>query len=171
MRRLLLLRHAKAEQAGKDDQARKLTEQGRKDAARIGAWLRKHYAIDLVLCSPAARTRETWQLVAEEIGGGLDAKFPKSLYLAPAAAMLSIMQGAAGEAHTVLIVGHNPGTEELAAALARVPQSKDELRWRETMAEKFPTAALAVIEFHIDRWRDVTPHAGALAVFLRPKDL
>jgi phosphohistidine phosphatase len=171
MRRLLLLRHAKATPAGRDDQARKLTGQGRRDAALIGARLRKYCPIELVLCSPSARTRETWQLVAKEVGRGPDAQFPNALYLAPAAVMLSIVQGIADQAQSMLIVGHNPGTEELAAKLARDSQSKDERRWREIMAEKFPTAALAVLEFDVGHWRDAVPHAGALAAFVRPKDL
>lgn len=171
MKRLLLLRHAKAEQAGGDDHARELTGRGRKDAARMGAWLHKHYAIDLALCSTSARTRETWALVSEELGAAPKTEFLKPLYLAPLKTFLTIVRKIDDNAQTALTVGHNPGTEETAAMLARDARDKDERQRLETMKGKFPTAALAVLEFDIARWRDVEPGGGALAAFIRPKDM
>jgi phosphohistidine phosphatase len=170
MKRLLLLRHAKAEQAGKDDHARTLTGRGRKDAAHMGAWLHKNYAVDLVLCSTSARTRETWDLVAEELGDTPKIEFTKALYLAPARGMLKIVQGISDDQKTLMLIGHNPGTEELAAALAREPANKDEQKRIDTLKEKYPTAAIAVLEFDADHWADVKEASGALAAFVRPKD-
>lgn len=171
MKRLLLLRHAKAEQAGADDHARKLTERGRTDAAHIGAWLHNHYVIDLVLCSTSARTRETWRFVAEQLGGKNEAEFLKPLYLAPVATIMKLVQRADDRAQTMMIVGHNPGIEEASAILTRLSQGKDERRRLEATAEKFPTAALAVLEFEVGHWRDAASNSGALAAFVRPKDL
>jgi phosphohistidine phosphatase len=175
MKRLLLLRHAKAEQAGKDssdDFARRLTDRGRRDAARMGAFLHENgYAPDLVLCSVSARTRETWQLVAEELGTAPAAQFLKPLYLAPAKTILTALQNTDGAAQTLLMIGHNPGMEDTAASLARVPADKNERARLEAVKDKFPTAALAVLDFDAEQWRDAKPGSGTLAVFLRPKDL
>lgn len=171
MKRLLLLRHAKAEQGGKDDHGRGLTGRGRKDAAQMGAWLHKNYAIDLVLCSTATRARETWDLVAEELGGAPKVEFVKALYLAPAQAILKLVQEAGEDASTLMLIGHNPGTEILAAVLARTPADKDERKRLNTLKEKYPTAALAVLEFDTGQWCDVAVASGALTAFVRPKDL
>jgi phosphohistidine phosphatase len=171
MKRLLLLRHAKAEQAGKDDHARKLTGRGRKDAARMGAWLHKNYAIDLVLCSTSARTRETWELVAAELGETPKVEFVKALYLAPVRTMLELVQSASDGASIALVIGHNPGTEETASALVRPATKKDEQKRLDTLKEKYPTAAVSALTFEIDSWRDLKVASGTLAEFVRPKDL
>jgi phosphohistidine phosphatase len=172
MKRLLLLRHAKAEQGGKDDHARTLTERGRRDAARMGAFLHEHGDVpDLVLCSTSARTRETWQQACEELGGAPKVEFLKPLYLAPAKTMLTIIQKADDAARTVLVIAHSPGTEETAVALARTSSDKEERARLEAMKEKFPTAALAVLDFDGAHWRDVKSESGTLTAFVRPKDL
>ena len=172
MKRLLLLRHAKAEQHGKDDHARRLTERGLRDAARMGAFLHEHGDVpDLVLCSTSARTRETWQQASEELGGAPKIEFLKPLYLAPVKTVLAIVQKADDAARTVLVIAHSPGTEETAGALARTSSDKDERSRLEAIKEKFPTAALAVLDFDIVHWSGVKPGSGALAAFVRPKDL
>lgn len=171
MKRLLLLRHAKAEQDSNDDHARKLTKRGRKNAASMGAWLHKHYAIDLVLCSTSARTRETWDVVAEELGAAPKVEFLKALYLAPERTMMTIVQNTEDAADTLMLVAHSPGTEELAAAMARIPANNDEQKRLDTLSEKYPTAALAVLEFGATNWREIKPTSGLLAAFMRPKDL
>ena len=166
-RRLLLLRHAKAVRDGAgDDHARALTERGRSNAAAMGAFLhRSGYAPRLVLCSTARRTVETWELVAAELGGAAQAEFLDQLYLAPAKKIQDIVRKAAGA--NVLVIGHNPGIEECAADLARKPASRDEAARLQHLKEKFPTCALAILEFDAARWAS----AGTLAAFVRPKDL
>jgi phosphohistidine phosphatase len=175
MKRLLLLRHAKAVQTdkdGADDISRELTRRGRKDAARMGAWLHEHgMAPNLVLCSTSARTRETWSLVAEELGGSPEVEFMRQLYLAPVKTFLAAIENVDDGIETLMTVGHNPGTEETVAMLARVPEDKKEKAALETLTNKFPTAALAVLEFDIQHWRDANPRTGALTGFVRPKDL
>jgi phosphohistidine phosphatase len=169
-RRLLLLRHAKASPDGKDsdDRARELTARGRSNAAAMGAFLqRSAYAPELVLCSSARRTVETCGIVAAELDGTARIEFLDQLYLAPAKKIQSIVRNAA--AASVLVIGHNPGIEECAADLARKPANKDEAARLERLKAKYPTCALTVLEFDAARWGDAA--AGALAAFVRPKDL
>lgn len=175
MKSLLLLRHAKAVQDGKDgsgDFGRQLTGRGRKDAARIGAWLHENGIVpDFVLCSSSARTRETWGMVAQELGGEPKVEFLKQLYLASAKTILTTAQMADDATRTLMMIGHNPGTEEAAGALARAPTDKDERDRLETLKNKFPTAALAILDFDTEHWREIRTQSAALRVFIRPKNL
>jgi phosphohistidine phosphatase len=173
MRRLLLLRHAKAEQdSGEGDFARPLTARGRDDAMRMGRALDTHaYIPAFVLCSPAKRTVETFELLAPELAKVPQVEFQKGLYLASARKILDAIHNVALDIQELMIVGHNPGMEELAGRLARKPQGKAEAKYRETMREKFPTCALAVLDFDASAWRDIEPGSAALTDFLRPKDL
>lgn len=171
MKRLLLLRHAKAvrDSAGGDHE-RALNARGRSNAAALGAFLQKSgFAPDMVLCSTAKRTTETWELVAEELGLATKVAFLEALYLASSKKIQNIVRNADGD--TLLIVAHNPGIEECAAELAHKPGIKDEVARLERLEEKFPTCALAVLEFEIESWKDLAPSGGVLAAFVRPKDL
>src|SRR5579871_6126255 len=119
MRRLILLRHAKAEarSAGLDDFDRALTERGRRDAALMGAvLLREGLRPDLALVSPARRTLETWRLAAEALGPAREELIPE-LYDAPAAVIRAAIRQAAGKGETLIVVGHNPGLHEVAVQL------------------------------------------------------
>ena len=175
MKRLLLLRHAKAVQDGKDgadDHARELTGRGRKDAAHIGAWLHERgFVPDLTLCSTSARTRATWESVVAELGGNPDIDFMKQLYLAPAKTILAAVQSRDDDVGTLMTVGHNPGTEDVARLFSRAPIDKNERTRVDLLKSKFPTAALAVLDFEAAHWREVRPGSGTLAAFVRPKDL
>jgi phosphohistidine phosphatase len=173
MKRLLLLRHAKASPDGKQnkDRERILTARGRADAAAMGAWMHINAAApDVVLCSDATRTAETWEIVAQELDAMPRVAFVEPLYLAPSKRIQAIVREA-GNAETVLVVGHNSGIEECAADLARKPASKEEAARLEAMREKYPTCALAVLEFDIADWSAMTPGSGALVDFVRPRDL
>jgi phosphohistidine phosphatase len=172
MKRLLLLRHAKAVQGTGDDRARALTARGRSNAAALGAFLhRSGERPQAVLCSTAKRTVETWELVAAELGAPAQAEFLDQLYLASAKKIQSILRNAGDAAQTILAIGHNPGMEDCAAELARKPASKDEA-WRlASLTEKFPTCGLAVLEFDVARWADVAAGTGVFVAFVRPKDL
>jgi phosphohistidine phosphatase len=173
MKRLLLLRHAKASPDGKDrkDYQRELTGRGRANAAAVGAWLHTGgYAPDLVLCSTALRTVETWKIVAAEIGGDLRVEFLDPLYLAPAKRIAALIR-AADDPATLLVVGHNPGMEDCAAALVREPVDREEAARLDELREKFPTCALAMLEFDIAKWSALEPVSGTLAAFVKPKEL
>jgi phosphohistidine phosphatase len=118
-RTLVLLRHAKsAWPEGVDDRARPLAGRGRRDAPAAGRWLREHVGgVDLVVCSPALRTRQTWQLVAAELGGTPEFRVDDRIYGAPVADLVDVVRELPPSAGTVLLVGHNPGLSELVAAL------------------------------------------------------
>ena len=119
MRRLLLLRHSKTERAepGERDRDRKLTERGRADAPVIGDYMvRHHFVPDLALVSPAVRTQETWALVAAR-SPNRRALRPRtgSTMRVPSRWSELIQEG--GAAQTLLVVGHNPGLQDLALQL------------------------------------------------------
>jgi phosphohistidine phosphatase len=171
MKRLLLLRHAKAVRDSADgDHERKLNARGSGNAATLGAFLQKSgLAPDLVLCSTAKRTVETWELVADELGLAAKVEFLDALYLASAKKIQNIVHNAAGG--TLLVIAHNPGIEECAAELARKSATADEAARLDNLKQKYPTCALAVLEFEIANWKELAPSSGVLAAFVRPKDL
>jgi phosphohistidine phosphatase len=172
MKRLLLLRHAKAVtgSAKGGDHARALNDRGRADAPRIAiAMQHSHHIPDLVLCSTAKRTTETWAHVAPELDVEPEVNFLDILYLAPWKTIAQTVRAVSGDPNVVLVIGHNPGLEDFAQAAARKPQSDRERTLLETLKEKFPTAALAVLDF--ENWSDVAAGSGALVDFIRPKDL
>jgi phosphohistidine phosphatase len=172
MKRLYLLRHAKAVPAepALEDHDRELTVRGMHDAGAMARYMRKNGFIpDLILSSSAARTRQTTELVLREIAARTD--YRESLYLAEAGKILMLVQAAPQNVAGAMVVGHNPGLEDLANLLAREPVRRKERVRRDVLEEKFPTAALAVLDFDVEKWRDIRPGEGALADFVRPRDL
>jgi len=175
MKRVLLLRHAKTEQAKKDtpeDRERALTDGGRQDALRVGRYmLAKGYVHDLILCSPSTRTRQTLELadLARAADGTIE--FPEKLYLAAARQIVDFLRSLPDGVRRPLVIGHNPGMEECIAWL--IGNSSDpKLRARfDSPKEKFPTAALAVLDFKLLSWKDLEPGSGKLVDFVSPKDL
>jgi phosphohistidine phosphatase len=168
MRRLLLLRHAKAErvQPGEKDHERVLTDRGRSDAARIGAYVARHGLIpDRALVSTSARTRETWALLANAMGKEPPARFEPRIYEASPQAVLKVIQEAKPKTATLLVIGHNPGLQELAAMLI----ASGDVDSRQRLKEDFPTAAIAVVSFAVEDWRSVHPQGGRLEHFVAPK--
>ena len=174
MRRLLLLRHAKSswDQGDDDDAARPLAARGRRAAPLIGRYISRHGLVpDLVLCSTAERARQTLELViAEWERPAVDAakvEMRSSLYLAPPGEMLAAIRRVDEAVERLMIIGHNPGMAMLALRLA----ARGDPRGMKTMAAKYPTAALAVLDFEIEKWPAIAPGAGYLQSFVRPKDL
>ena len=100
-----------------------------------------------------------------------DIEYRDGLYLAEPAKILAAVRGAPVAVSALMIVGHNPGLEACATLLAREPVRRKERARHEALEEKFPTCALAVLDFDIGRWRDVAQGAGKLVEFVRPKDL
>jgi len=129
------------------------------------------YVPDLVLCSDAKRTRETWAVMAPELKAKPRTEFTDALYLAPWNAILKVLRAAPGDPATLLVVGHNPGLEETAAALLKPSADGTELERRQALMEKFPAGALAVLDCEIGGWNALKPETAALADFLRPRDL
>jgi phosphohistidine phosphatase len=174
MKRLLLLRHAKAVTgSGKGgDHARPLNDRGRTDAPRIAiAMQHNHYVPDCVLCSTAKRTTETWAHVAPELDVQPEVSFLDALYLAPWKTIMQTLRAVSGSPDAVLVIGHNPGLEDFAQAVARKPELDRERALMETLKGKFPTAALAVLDFDIENWSELLTGSGILVDFIRPKDL
>jgi phosphohistidine phosphatase len=170
MRRLMLLRHAKSDWSvgGQRDHDRPLAARGREAAPLIGAYMVQHGLVpDQVLVSPARRARETWDLVASAFGKTLAVSYDERLYDASVRAMLGPLRGIDASAHALLVVGHNPGLQELASLLLASGDSDA----RRQLLEKFPTAALAVLEVPIDAWSDLRPHAARLDRFVTPRAL
>ena len=167
MRRLLLLRHAKSGRPpGVSDIDRPLDARGREAAPRMGVYLaREGLHPDLALVSPARRTRETWEAAAAALGA-VPMQIVETIYEAPPAALLAAVRAAPDTAETLILVGHNPGTEALAETLAAdgAPAARTRL------AQGFPTAALAVITFDVAHWSEIDRN-GRLERFVRPKDL
>ena len=126
---LLILRHAKAEPAGPDDVARALTKRGRADAAAAGRWLARHgYQPDLVLCSPARRTRETFTEVAAALSATPEVRWPAQLYAASGTSLLALLTELEDRFSTVLLVGHNPSVSQLSAILDDAVGEEEPLR-------------------------------------------
>jgi phosphohistidine phosphatase len=120
---------------------------------------------DRILASPAARTTETLTEVAQGYGGAVDTRFDETVYLATAETLLALVRAAADADSRLLLVGHNPGMEQLALLLSDPGPLRDEI------AAKYPTGALAEIAFDVAHWRDIGPGEGRLVRFVRPREL
>lgn len=171
MKRLTLLRHAKSswDDPVARDFDRPLNGRGRRGARLMGMHMRDlGLRYDLVLASPAVRVVETLDELWEGYGRSIHVELDKRIYLASSASLLDVIHEAPDTADTILMSGHNPGMEELVLML--VPDRADD-EARDQVEEKFPTAALAEIEFHVDHWVDIKAGAGHLARFIRPRDL
>lgn len=171
VKKLTLLRHAKS---GWDDPVardfdRPLNERGQRAAHRIGRYLRDHdMHFDHVVASPAVRCVETIEHLAEGIGETIAPTWDKRIYLASAVSLLDVVQDADDRYDNLLLVGHNPGLEDLVLML--VPDSPDD-EARDQVEEKFPTASIAEISFPVEHWDDVRANGGLLSRFVRPRDL
>ena len=170
MRRLLLFRHSKAERGvpGTPDHDRPLIDRGRKDAAKIGAYLASHHLVpDRVLVSPAVRTQETWKACVSSLKAKPGAASVEKLYDATAHVILAAIKEAPASAHALLVIGHNPGLHELAVMLI----ASGDIEARERLREKLPTSGLVIIDFAFDDWNRLHPHSGRLERFVSPKTL
>ena len=170
MKTLTLLRHAKSDwhSGAASDFERPLNARGHKAARTVGRELRAQgLAFDAVIASPAARVVETVDDLAEAYGSPLRPRFDERVYLGSVTTLLAVIREADDAADRLLIVGHNPGLENLAMLLTR----DDGNGLRSELAAKYPTATVAEIALPIDHWREVAPGEGELARFIRPRDL
>ena len=169
MKTLLLFRHAKSswDDDSLPDHRRPLAPRGRRAAPAVAAQLRELDAVpDLVLSSTSQRTRQTIQLALDHLGHPM-VEFDEVLYLAGPSQILRSIRATDDLVDTLMLVGHNPGMHEISIALTDRDASTAAAR----LDAKFPTAAVAVVEFDVDRWEDIGPGLGRLAHFVRPKDL
>ena len=170
MKTLILMRHAKSawgDQHQKDID-RPLSARGRKAAPRMGEWLAgEGYRPDVVLCSTAARVRDTLELLRPHLPPSATVEFTRGLYMAEPREMLTEIGKVPATAETVMLIGHNPGMGSFAGLLAG---SGDE-KALGAMHGKFPTAAIAVLGFNVGKWSELAPGNGILRAFMRPRDL
>jgi phosphohistidine phosphatase len=167
VKRLYLLRHAKSswKDPGLDDHDRPLAGRGRRAADAVGRYLREHdLRPELVLCSTARRTRETLERMDLALGGRA-VRMEPGLYGASAGALLERLRDVPDAVGSVLLIGHNPGLQELALELARPAPAVRELE------AKYPTAALAAFAFEGPSWRDLDRGTARLVSFVRARDL
>jgi phosphohistidine phosphatase len=167
---LCLLRHAKSnwDDQGLKDFDRPLARRGEAAAPLMGAFMAAEgLAPELILCSPAVRTRQTLDLVLPHLAGGPTVVYEDAFYLAAASRLLARLHQVDAKVHSVMIVGHDPGMHGLALELA----GSGEPALLQALAAKFPTAGLAVLTFEASDWRQVTAGAGHLQQFMTPKRL
>lgn len=170
MSRLTLLRHAKSAwaDAGLDDFDRPLTERGRTAAVKMAhAMTAAGISPSLILCSAAQRARETLAFALPILCADCRIEIERGLYLASAETLLGRLRAIEGADSDVLMIGHNPGLQELALLLMQ-PTESDAYR---DLTAKFPTAALAEIEFRQGRWSKLKQHRGTLRRYVKPRAL
>ena len=161
MKTLLLLRHAKSSWGDSSlaDFDRPLAPRGLKDAPRMGRALKAQGVVpDLIISSPAVRAKETVEAVVAAAGLSVSPEFDQNIYEASTAELMKLVRSISDSKSCALLVGHNPGFENL---LSRLTGD----------SESMPTAALACMEFQIDSWNNIEEGEGKLAWFLTPKTL
>ncbi len=167
MKRLYLLRHAKSswDDPTLADSDRPLAPRGRRAAKVMAGHLRrKGISPELVLCSPSRRTRQTLKRITPSLRKKADVQIEPALYAASAATLLEELHEVPDEIDSLMLIGHNPGIQDLALSLARAGSESPRVR------SKFPTAALATLELDAT-WRELVPGSAELVSFVTPKEL
>lgn len=171
MKKLTLLRHAKSswDDTVTRDFDRPLNDKGKRAATAIGTFVkREKFKFDLVLASPATRVIETLEQFEEASGLALEPEWDRRIYLASSVTLLDVIRGADPAVDHILMVGHNPGLEDLVFDI--VPDDGSS-QARDEVETKYPTAALAEVNLDIDDWESIADNCGSLARFTRPRDL
>ncbi|WP_323037915.1 histidine phosphatase family protein [Pararhodobacter sp.] len=164
-KRLILTRHAKSswDDPTTPDHERPLNERGKAAAADLGGWLASRgYVPQEVLCSDAARTRETWEGLAPSLEGAVEPTLKSALYNAGPDVMLAVLRHA--KADTVMMIGHNPGISEFAERIvAQVPMNPD--------FHRYPTGATLVVTLEVADWKEVAYGMGSIRDFIIPSEI
>ncbi len=170
MKRLLLLRHFKSSWAepGLADRDRALAPRGQQDAINMAeTMVARDLHPDRILCSPARRTRDTLALLQEHNHCDCPIDFLEELYSGPELDYRGIIAAKGGDADRLMVIGHNPRVQLTAVELIGSGR-RDAL---EHLEAKYPTGALAVIEFDADSWQAITEDSGRLTAFISPRDV
>lgn len=167
-RTLMLLRHGKSDwhAGGTDDFSRPLAKRGTKASRKIGSWLLDNDLLpDYIISSPATRAHETADIVCRVTGiPACSASSDERLYLADVSSLLEVIHQCPPAAGRLMIVGHNPGLEELLEYLcADPPPDPDD-------GKLLPTAALALLQFN-GAWNELDAGAARLQILTRPREL
>ena len=168
-KRLILFRHAKSSWSeGLEDHERPLADRGKKAAPVMGHYLHKsRLEPDLVLISTARRAQETWARASRAMKGKIEVRNSRDIYMASAEKLLAIIRTTPPEISTLMLVGHNPGMEDLAKLLMKDEGGEPEARLR----EKFPTAAIALFSFEFWTWADAKAGCASLDRFVTPESI
>lgn len=170
MKTVSLFRHAKSswDDPKLADFDRPLSARGQKAAAAMGGVMASAgIAPDLILCSPAVRTRETLKIASQAFTALPSTVYDQAFYLASSAALLTSLRALPADVAHVMLIGHNPGLHALALDLTGTGERAAML----SIARKFPTGALAVITFDIAEWRRLAVGEGRLKLFITPRSL
>ncbi|HEX7856654.1 MAG TPA: histidine phosphatase family protein [Sphingobium sp.] len=170
MKTVTLLRHAKSDwnDSVSRDFDRPLNERGKRAARLMGEWARtQKLRFDAIVASPAVRVTETLDHFLEAYGHSVDTRWDRRIYLASSATLLDVLRDLPDDLGAVLMVGHNPGLEDL--VLDTVPDSASD-SLREAVEAKYPTATIAALRFEAEHWTDIARPA-TLTAFTRPRDL
>ncbi|MFP3990382.1 histidine phosphatase family protein [Streptomyces sp. E11-3] len=166
-RRIVLLRHAKADWPEVPDHERPLAERGRKDAPAVGRRLAETgIDFDLTLCSTAARTRETWKLAVQELPHRPKTVYEERLYNASPGELIAVLNELPEDTEDILVIGHNPGMQGLAEVL--VGDSEGDALARMNR-RGFPTSALAMLSF-TGSWKALEPGVTTLFDYWAPRE-
>ena len=169
-RHLIILRHAKAAWPDVEDRQRPLAERGRRDAPAAGRWLREAgrrldgFALDRVVCSPARRTRETWDLVAKELDDAPAPVYDDRVYAASISTLYTVLRETPARVRGLVLVGHNPGMQHLAVTLASEGSGEP----LEQARAKYPTSGIAVFAVP-GEWSDLVPGGALFTEFAIPR--
>lgn len=166
--RLIIMRHAKSDWSEEDrsDFDRPLTTRGEKAAKLMSKWLKqKQYRVDRIICSPALRAKQTCQLVSQELGiPQNNILFETGIYEASLNNLLSLVNQHSEGIHTLLIIGHNPGLDQLLCYLSREPPPVS------STGKLLTTAAIAILDYG-NTAITAKPLQAQLQYLIRPKDL
>jgi phosphohistidine phosphatase len=165
---LTLIRHAKSswDDAVPRDFDRPLNKRGERAAITMGVWVKRNgLTFDHVVASPAVRVIDTIDQFVKGTGGRMEPNWDRRIYLASSATLMDVLRDQADEHKNLLMVGHNPGLEDLVLDLTL----DGELR--ERVEDKYPTATVAQMTLPVDRWPDARAHSATLVAFIRPRDL
>ncbi len=169
MKKLILLRHAKSswDDPGLDDHDRTLNKRGKAASPVIGEWLtHRNHLPDAILCSTAVRARETLRRLALPESASRAVTFLPALYHASPETMLEVLRAVETDVDTVLLVGHQPGL----GAMTRLMSDHATARCKRAF-EHFPTAAAAVLEADVPRWKDIGYGEANFIDFAKPREL
>ena len=163
MKTLLILRHAKTQSdAPAGDHARELTDRGHRNAATVGAHIHNLIGTpDAIITSDATRAQQTAEIVAAAVDFAAPLTVEPQIYGADLDTLLAAVRRIPNEDQTAIIVGHNPGFEELAATLASNSEQ----------GVRLPTTGLAVLEFDVERWDAVRAGTGRLREVATPRTI
>jgi phosphohistidine phosphatase len=170
VKRLWLLRHAKSswDDPSRSDTDRPLAPRGRRAAELMAAHLAaSDVRPSVVLCSSSLRTRETLAAILPALGDALEVRIERALYGAGAAELLQRLRQVPTTAPSVMLIGHNPGIQDLALGLAASGRGPALAALR----DKFPTGALATVDVEVEHWRDVDNGTATATTLVTPRSL